>query len=201
MLDTAKVYDLQNDLGGTAYCGPSAIAHLTGLPLSAAEDLIRRRRKGWRSTKRRITAVWLWEVPAVLKSLGCKLVPIKKPAASLGSFIDDTKHIPLPMLVAVGGHVCVVFKGTCTDDILRTKRRVEAAWTVQRPVTIAYKPLAVREPKAPPTKLEQAQRKLAAVDARRKAWIAKRKRAETAIRKLNESVKYYEGRVALLSTK
>lgn len=195
------------DAGHVPYCGPTAIAALTGVPVSRIEKMIRRcRRGGYRDSAGRKIAIkgsYPWEVIKVLKRLGCKVTAMKDPESTFGRFCADTAHINAAFLVRVTGHFMAAFKGTfCdtsnlepvpVDGYNKAARRVIQAWRVEAPSSPMY---TIDDPimtPARPAKPKPAIREVRAarVAERIKAWEAKRKRADTALRKLRRQARYY----------
>jgi hypothetical protein len=191
------------------YCGPTAIALLTGVPYSRVEHMIRRKRGGYRDRngrRKKVKGSYHWEVTKILKRLGCKVEEIKVTGSTLGAFVEDQRHAGT-MLVRVTGHFMVASGGMVADTTYPTPvaieqypkhtRRVVQAWRVVAPETPRYTvadPIdPVREPKPKPDiRLVRYQR---AVD-NLKRWQTKAKRAETAMRKLRKQVRYYETALA-----
>ena len=180
----------------SGYCGPRAIAHLTGVPLSRAEHMIRRIRHGYRDRNGRrlpVKGTYKWEVKKVLERLGCKVTKVNFIWLSLGEFLEDTKHLDHTYLVNVTGHYTVAHKGIQTDTNLRPKRRVKNVWIVEAPTVPRYRvddPIGRKpRPSKPKPDIQSVyQRTLAKI----KVWQAKVKRGQTALRKLNTTRKYYE---------
>lgn len=183
------LYTPHVDVSHTAYCGPRAIAALTGVPISRIEYMIKCRRH---NRTRPVLAVYPSEVTKVLKALGCKVTKLPIVETTLGRFNADTKHINTPFLVLVTGHYTTLYKGVCSDHSMNCPNwRVKHAWKVIAPTAPkfgAYIPLPKpTKPKPDPRRVryENTLRKI-------KAWETKAKRAKTALRKLNETRKYYE---------
>jgi hypothetical protein len=192
-----------------AYCGPVAVAALTGVPVAHAEKMIRRcRRGGYRDSAGRripIKGTYPWEVIKVMKRLGCKVTEMKNPEKTFGRFCSDTVHVGAAFLVQVTGHFMATYRGTFCDTAYpepvpvesypRSVRRVERAWRVEAPAVPRYevveKACSEAEPKTKPSISEV---RAARVAASIKQWEAKRKRAETALRKLRKRMRYYERR-------
>ena len=194
------IHPVNNDTGREAYCGPRAIAALTGLPVSTIEAKIRRGRGGgYRDRKGRkipIKGTYPWEVRKVLEHFGCKVGKLSTVEPTLGRFIEDTRHIPDPILVEVTGHFCVTHDGSCSDRNVRLKRQVVQAWRVTLPATIKYTPPKVRETK-PKLVIDVKAVRYARVLTAIKVWGTKAKRAKTALRKLAARRKYYETKLGV----
>ena len=194
------IHPVNNDTGREAYCGPRAIAALTGLPVSAIEARIRRGRGGgYRDRTGRkipIKGTYPWEVRRVLERFGCKVEKLSTVEPTLGRFIEDTRHIPDPILVEVTGHFCVTHGGSCSDWnwSVRRKRQIMQAWRVTLPATIKYTPPKVREPK-PKLVIDVKAVRYARVLTAVKVWGTKAKRAKNALRKLAAKQKYYEAKL------
>lgn len=195
------------DVKHTPYCGPTAVAALTGVPLSRIEKMLRRSRKGFKDRlgrKRQIKGTHSWEIKRVLKGLGCKITQVPDPERTFGRFVRDTAHINATFLVNVTGHYMVTRKGLFCDNshlagpvpidgYHRALRRVQHAWRIDAPAVPMY---TVDDPIAPPPRARKpkppiAEVRAARVDAAIKKWEAKRKRAETALRKLRKQERYY----------
>lgn len=188
------------DTNHRPFCGPLAIATLTGVPISRIEYMIRRCRKG-KEGKQAVRRVWSSEVKIVLRRLGCKITPRAVSGFTLGSFIEDTKHTSATYLVNVPGHFLVTHKGTtaeygtlhATPD--RPQRRVRMVWKIEAPAVPKYSAadlLPTPPKRAPKPKPDIKQVRYQRVLARIKQWEAKEKRAKTALKKLQESRRYYE---------
>lgn len=191
------------DVKHTVYCGPRAIAVLTGVPVSRIEKMLRRcRRSGYKSSDGRtlpIKGTQTGEVIKVLKRLGCKITPMKRVATmntTLGALIEDTVELSAPCLVWVTGHFCVTFKGKCSDGIVRRNRWVISAWRVEAPAEPKFTtgaPVRQRKPRAPrDLQAERHARVLVSI----KRWEGKLKRAGTALKKLRRQARYYERAVS-----
>lgn len=189
------------------YCGPVAIAALTGVPLSRIEKMIRRgRRGGYRASNGRrmpIKGTYHHEVHKVLKNLGCKVTAVKTYASTFGAFCEDTRHINAAFLVNVTGHYMVTAQGTyCDTSSLdgprpiegyhQTQRQVLRAWRVEAPTTPKYT-LAdevekLRPPKAPRNLKAERAKKLA---QQIKVWESKERRAKNALKRLRPKLARY----------
>jgi hypothetical protein len=192
-----------NDVKHRAYCGPIAASALTGVPVSRIEMMIRRRRRGYRDSKGRrrpIKGTYSGEILCALQVLGCKWEPFKTREPTFGRFCEDTAHINATFLVEVTGHFMAVYRGTFCDTshlqptpvegYPKAKRRVRRVWRIEAPAEPqagAYVP-PVRETKPKP---DLRTVRAARVAARIKSWTTKRKRAETALRKLRRQARYY----------
>lgn len=195
------------DVAHRPYCGPTAIAALTGVPISRIEKMLRRcRRNSYRDAMGRkipIKGTHTWEVVKVLKRLGCKVEEFKSPLEStFGKFVDDTKHMGA-FLVEVTGHWMASHKGLFCDTwslsgpvpiegYWKAQRRVRRAWTVQAPTTPLYttgEPVKMERPSKPKVdiKVARAEKILGQI----KQWETKEKRAKTALKKLRAKAAYY----------
>jgi len=198
----AKVYDAVVDAGHRAFCGPLAIARLTGVPVSHAEKMLRRcRRGGYRDRSGRkipIRGTYPWEVTKVLRRLGCKVELLRplETQCSLGSFVDSTKHLDAVFLVEVTGHFLVAHKGSITDNLPRMKRKVLKAWRIEAPETPKYSAERFANldipPKPPKPKPDVKVARYGRIQKRVAIWEAKLRRAETALKKLRRQARYYE---------
>ena len=188
------------DVPHRAYCGPTAIAALTGVPVSRIEKMIRRgRRNGYRDSrgrKLRIKGTYTWEVVRTLRRLGCKVAELNDPESTFASFVQDTIYVDEAFLVEVTGHFMATFRGECSDPIggYRGKRRVVKAWRVKAPIVPRYTVADAINPPTRPAKQRpslQAVRALRAAEALR-VWEAKLRRAVKAVRKARARVRRYE---------
>lgn len=193
------------DVKRTPYCGPTSVAALTGVPYSRIDKLLRRcRRGGYRDRRGRripIRGTYTWEIVNVLKNLGCKVTEMTHPEGTFGRFCRDTAHINAAYLVEVTGHFMATYKGTLCDTsnlapvqidgYQHASRRVRRAWRVDAPATPMYTTADTQAVR--PTKPEPNIREVRAanVAAQIKKWDTKRKRAETALRKLRKRERYY----------
>lgn len=196
------------DVKHRPYCGPTAIAALTGVPIARIEKMIRRGRKGYRDSEGRRIAIkgtHPWEVIKVLERLGCKVHEVKTSHGTFGSFVEDTTHVGLPYLVEVTGHFMATHKGMFCDtsslDGPRTiegyrkvMRRVQRVWEVDAPETPMY---TVSDSIAPPPREKKPKPPIQVLRARRvaaqiKAWETRLKRAQTALKKLRPKLRRYE---------
>lgn len=134
-----------NDVGHRPYCGPTAIAAITGAPISVVYKKLRRVRadgdrrrygkvvnggnvKRVDGKKRRIVGTGTTEVLKVLKRLGypvvARLPQHKRPAGiTLRQLCDDRAHLG-PHLVEVTGHWIAMSRGMLCD----THRRTPVPW-------------------------------------------------------------------------
>lgn len=190
------------------YCGATAIAILTGVPLSRVEKMIRRCRKGgYRDQNGRkipIKGTYTWEVVKVLKRLGCKVTELKTPESTFARFVHDTAHISKAFLVNVTGHFMTSFQGTFCDNsnldgprpiegYHKGQRRVQKAWYVEAPALSLYtiddaiKATPAPKPK-PDVKVVRAQN----IAKQIAQWESKERRAKNALKKLRPKLAYYE---------
>lgn len=196
------------DVKHKAYCGPTAIAALTGVPVSRIEKMLRRcRSNGYRNVDGRklpIRGTYRGEMIKVLKRLGCKVSEYKHVESTFGRFVEDTRFVDAMFLVNVTGHWMTSCKGTIcdtsvitpkpADDYHRKQRRVKAVWKVEAPEKPKYTiddPITPpkREPKPKPDiKIVRAQRLVEQI----KWWEAKEKRAKTALAKLRPKLRRYQ---------
>lgn len=186
------------------YCGPTAVAALTGVPVGRIENMIRRKRRGgYRDRNGRrmpVRGTYTWEIVRVLKRLGCKVEKMADTESTFGRFCDDTAHMSTAFLVEVTGHFMAVHRGMFVDTSHRepttaagyakATRRVKLAWRIEAPAVPKYTTAEapVREPKPKP---DIRTVRAARVAKRLDAWIVRRKRADTAIRKLTRQARYY----------
>lgn len=184
----------------TAYCGPSAIAILTGVPLSRIEKMLKRCRKGWGG--RPVKSTYRWEVVKVLKRLGCKVEELKNPESTICKFADDVRHAGA-YLVNVTGHFMVSCGGIIADnsnpegvpaeEYGRGSRRVQMAWKVIAPALPKFTiddVLVVSRPSKP--KMDIKLRRVNKVIAGVKRWERKEKLAKTKLKKLRRQLAYYK---------
>ena len=136
--------DVKRDRG--PYCGPTAIALLTGEPISRIEQMIRRKRRGgYRDSSGRkmpIKGTYPWEVIYVLARLGCRVELPKKGVRgeTLNNVVNE--HLPSTgvYLIEVTGHFMVASGGMIADTTHKTpipistyrrkSRRVQQVWKV-----------------------------------------------------------------------
>jgi hypothetical protein len=141
-----------------------------------------------------------------LKRLGCRVEAYTPPVSTFGKFADDTRHVAGAFLVEVTGHWMTTSGGFYGDSnnmyegpqpiesYHRAKRRVRRAWRVFAPALPMYTledriAAAPRERKPKEDIRVVRARKLA---AQVKAWESKKKRAETALKKLRPKLRRYE---------
>lgn len=132
------IHPVVHDAGGKLYCGPTALAALTGFPTSKVFKMVRRVRadrdrkhydrvpKGGgvldiNGRKKPIKSMQNHEMLTVLHRAGLKSCAIGVPEnhLTLGQFCDDKGHMG-PFLVNVSHHYVVVYKGQIIDTM--TKR-------------------------------------------------------------------------------
>lgn len=132
--------------GRGPYCGPTAIALLTGEPISRIEKMIRRKRGGgYRdSTGRKmpIKVTYSWEVIKVLAQLGCRVDLPKKgvKGETLNAVVNECLPATGAYLIEVTGHFMVASGGMIADtthktpipisEYRRKSRRVQRVWKV-----------------------------------------------------------------------
>lgn len=198
------------DVKHRPYCGPAAIAVLTGVPVARIEKMIRRCRKGYaRETAGRRVAVRgtsTGEVITVLERLGCKVERFSGfvPKCPVRHLAEDTSFTNQPYLVEVTGHWMALHNGVLADnsnplgvpvaDYKRGTRRVLAAWAVSAPTTPVYTqadPIAVAPRPAKPKPDIKAVR-MARLAAQIATWEAKERRAKTALLKLRPKLRRYQ---------
>lgn len=190
------------DCRPTAYCGPSAIAILTGVPLSRIESMLKRGRKGWGDKP--IKGTYMHEVKRVLKRLGCKVQEVKNPVSPVGKFADDVRHAGT-FLVRVTGHLMVARGGVLADSsnltgvpveaYHRGTRRVRNAWKViapALPVVTVDDALVTSKPAKPKQdiKLLRVNKVMSGI----KRWERKEKLAKTKLKKLRRQLAYYKAK-------
>ncbi len=190
-----------------AWCGPAAIAILTGVPLSRIEKMLKRGRKGWGSKP--IKGTYAHEVVKVLKRLGCKVEPASVYESTITRFTDDVRHAGT-YLVNVTGHFMVSCAGLIADNsnpeggpaetYPRGSRRVQRAWKVIAPTlpkfTIDDALVATRAPK-PKKDIKVIRAEKIAADIKR--WERKEKLAKTKLKKLRARQKYYQRQLSAVS--
>lgn len=198
------------DVRNRAYCGPSAVMLLTGVPLSRVEKMFRRARKEWGGTVKSyngktlpIKGTWPSEVVKVLKRLGCKVNNFNVSGGSLAAFVEDTRNVTTPFLINVTGHYMVSFQGMIADstykapikieDYPRGARRVKKAWRIEAPERPRYsiddQIAADRAPK-PKKDVKVTRAEKIAKDIKR--WERKEKLAKTKLKKLRQQQKRYQ---------
>lgn len=193
------------------YCGPTAIALLTGVPYRKIEKMIRRKRgasaKNVNGAYIPIKGTYNREVLEILKQLGCKTAPVKNAEQTLGQFVDDQRFSGT-YLIEVTSHFMVCEGGSVADttylqpipieDYPRRTRKVRQAWRVVAPTlpkfTLEGERLlmdrAAERKSARPKKDPQLTRAEAALKLL-KAWERKEKLAKTKLKKLRAQVKRY----------
>lgn len=199
------------DVPHRPFCGPTAIAALTGVPMSRIEKMLRRARgthwyRDSLGRKMRVKGTYNTEVVRVLERLGCKVIPVKEPQPSLRRFVDDTQNVRSAYLVNVPRHYVVTHQGRVFDngtiesgptpiaEFRRATRRVQQAWEVRAP----EKPMfTVADPINPPTRMPKPTRDIRLVRMEKVAaqiakWEAKKHRAEAALKKLRPKLRRYE---------
>ena len=122
------LYSLNNDVGHKhVYCGPGAIAIVTGQPVSKIEKMIRRYRneitRQYNQTRRysikaQIKSMYNHEVRTVLKRLKVKVNTLYPSIQTLRQFVDDTQYEKYPYIVQVTGHYVVTYRGRVMDNQL-----------------------------------------------------------------------------------
>lgn len=200
------------DKKGTPYCGPTAIAVLTGVPITRIEKMIWRCRRGGYKTydgrKIAIKGTYASECLKVLKRLGCKVEKFKFAEGSFAKFVDDTRHAGT-FFVRVTGHFMVCSGGMFADTSYQNptpiegyangKRRVIQAWKVIAPAmpkfTIEDQLTATRAPK-PKRDIKEVRAEKVEADIKR--WERKAKLAKTKLTALYAKRKRYE-KIKLLS--
>jgi hypothetical protein len=188
------------DAKHTPYCGPAAVAILTGVPLTRVEKMLKRGRKGWGS--KAIKGTYTWEIKKVLKRLGCKIEDMKNPENTICKFADDVRHAGT-YLVQVTGHYMVACAGVIADNgnpqgiplemYGRGGRRVRRAWRVIAPTLPKFTvddALTTSKPAKPKKDLKTVRAAKVAADIKR--WERKEKLAKTKLKKLRAKQKYYQ---------
>lgn len=188
------------DLKHTPYCGPAAVAILTGVPLSRIELMLKRARKGWGNKP--IKGMYAHEAVKVLKRLGCKVKAAKVYEGTATKFADDVRHAGA-YLVNVTGHFMVACAGVLADNANpegvpaetygRGARRVVRAWRVVAPVLPRFTiddALVTSKPTKPavPVQLKRVNKVVAGI----KRWERREKLAKTKLKKLRRQLAYYQ---------
>lgn len=196
------------DVKHRPYCGPAAIAALTGVPVARIEKMLRRGRKGYRDSDGRkipIKGTHPWEVIKVLERLGCKVTEVKPAVSTFGRFVEDTVHVRTPYLVEVTGHFMATHQGSFCDTsslegpralagYRRATRRVQRVWEVEAPAEPKYTladPIAP-PPRAPKPKRDIKQVRMARLAAQIAEWESRERRAKNALKKLRPKLRRYE---------
>jgi hypothetical protein len=200
------IFPFINDTGRTAYCGPAAIALLTGIPLSRAEHMVRRcRRGGYRDSNGRkipIRGTYISEIRKVLKRLGCKIERHKFVGMTVAKFVEDTRHAGT-FLIGSSGHLMTCSNGKFADnwrpepiepgDVPKARRVITKAYKITAPALPRYTVddvlMAKREPK-PKRDIKQVRAEKVLTDIKR--WERKMKLAKTKLAGLNASKRRYE---------
>lgn len=135
------------------YCGPTAIALITGRPIGEIERAIRRKRaravggvpRDCLGRKLPIKGTYASEVRHVLERFGCKVERVLQKARgeTLNAVVTDWLAPTAVYLVEVTGHWMVAHAGKIADtshhdpveikSYRRKARRVVAVWKVTRP--------------------------------------------------------------------
>lgn len=148
------IYEPNIDVARTRgpYCGPTAVALLTGAPISRIEKMIRRRRRGgYRDVdgkKIPIRGTHPWEIVKVLELLGRKVTKVARVhGETLNSIVNDCLPSTGAFLIEVTGHFMVASSGMIADTAHKTpipiasykkkSRRVCAVWRVVAPLQAA----------------------------------------------------------------
>lgn len=194
------------DVKHKVYCGPIAIAALTGVPVSRIEKMLRYKRSAfYRDAKGRrlpIKSTHNKQVLDVLRRLGCKVSKPIEPKMTFAAFCNDTVHVKTAYLVQVTGHWMVTCQGLYCDTgsggiqpwaTHRTPtRRVVRVWKVEAPETPRYSlGNPVERERAPKLKVDIKQARAARLVERIKAWESKERRARNALKKLKPRLAYY----------
>lgn len=186
---------------GRAWCGPAAIAILTGVPNSRIEKMLKRGRKGWGN--RPIKGTYNHEVIRVLKRLGCKVQELKNLESTICKFADDVRHAGA-YLVNVTNHYMVTCAGVLADNSHPTgvpaeqygrTRHVQRAWKVVAPALPRFTiddALVASRPAKP--KMDIKLRRVNKVTASIKRWERKEKLAKTKLKKLRRQLAYYKAK-------
>lgn len=197
------------DVQGKAYCGPTSIAALTGVPVSRIRKMIRRVRGPYardvNGRKIAVRGTENSEVLKVLERLGCKVERMKETESTIARFAADTAHIGAAFLVNVTNHYIAVSAGMICDTYTqkeivpaskysKPRWRVQRAWRIEAPVTPRY---TIDDPLTAPAREPKPKRDLKAVRADRlakqiEAWEAKERRARNALKRLRPKLARYK---------
>ncbi len=182
------------------WCGPTAVAILTGVPYSRIEQMIQRGRgKGWRTKP--VKGTYISELVRVLKRLGCKVERADVYEGTAPKFADDVRHAGA-YLFRVPGHIMVACGGIIADnsnpegvpaEVYGRARRVTAAYRVVAPVLPKFTlddALVTSKPPKPkmPVQLQRVNKVVAGI----KRWERKEKLAKTKLKKLRRQLAYYQ---------
>lgn len=195
------------DVKHRPFCGPTAVAALTGVPLARIEKMLRRSRKGYRDSYGRKIAIkgtHTSEVLDVLRRLDCKVGEPSRPAMTFARFCDDTINVPDAYLVEVPGHFMVTCQGLYCDNgtlagpqpasgYRKPLRRIKRAWKVEAPTIPKYTladPISA-PPREPKPKRDIKEVRAEQLAARILAWERRKRRAETALKKLRPKLARY----------
>lgn len=186
------------------WCGPAAVAILTGVPYSRVEDMIRRGRgKGWRTKP--IKGTYIHELVKVLKRLDCKVERVDVYENTAPKFADDVRHAGA-YLFRVPGHIMVACGGIIADnsnpegvpaEVYGRARRVNQAYRVVAPALPKFTlddALVTSAARAPKPKMDVKLRRVNKVVASIKRWERKEKLAKTKLKKLRRQLAYYKGK-------
>lgn len=206
------LFKVINDTGRRApYCGPCATSALTGAPITRVEKMIRRvrddafkehygRKRRWKR-KPIIRSTGTHEVKTVLERLGCKVERYNTALTTFGQFVDDTQHMPGAFLVEVTGHWIAVSGGHYADSANFDKTALEGAdrrrlvnvWRVFAPVEPRFPTGIVKQVRPKKTGGPTPQQKRAqTLLVQMREWEKRKKRAETALKKLRPKLRRYE---------
>lgn len=135
------LHPINHDLPGALWCGPAAIAALTGFPTSLIHRLVKIDREVGRAVK----GMYPGETWRVLRQLGYSAaVEIRRPRLTVRALADESHRYGLPLLVMTADHFLVLHEGRyldnqtmppCLADFAPLKFRyayVETAWAVHK---------------------------------------------------------------------
>jgi hypothetical protein len=119
VLISTTLYTPHNDTGTTAYCGPTAMAAITGEPISVTKDAIRRARG--KIAKANVTGMNYEELPAAMELLGWYVVEQWSSNGvryTLDAFAKDHGRDG-PFIVNIPTHFAAISEGEFCDTFTK----------------------------------------------------------------------------------
>lgn len=145
----SKLHPIKNDIKTTLWCGPAALATITGRPVSECMQAIRDARNWGRNKPIKGVSCWLLEQAAkrlglrfeqVFTTFGGENVMRPRPTLAAWTRENKSKFADAPVLLIVTGHYVTVAGNSFNDNHTRTpvrlrraphrRKRVKAAWRV-----------------------------------------------------------------------
>lgn len=107
------LHPINHDLPGALWCGPAAIAALTGFPTSLIHRLVKIDREVGRAVK----GMYPGETWRVLRQLGYSLaLEIRRPGLTVRALVDESHRYGMPLLVMTSDHYLVLNEGLYVDN-------------------------------------------------------------------------------------